>query len=70
MVDDYEPMVAQKVSLRQYSVRGGSAYVVHCGHGGTCNTLTEAFFKKRSDWYSPEVFCGEVPRWLSDGRAP
>ncbi len=67
VVDDYEPMVVQKISLRQYELKyhgDAAAYVVHCGHGGTCNSLAQAFFKKHDDWYSPEVFCGAIPEAL------
>ena len=73
VVDDYEPGVVQRVSLRQYDLKnhpGASAYVVHCGHGGTCNALVRAFFAKHGDWYSPEVFCGVVPGSLESPRQP
>lgn len=69
VVDDYEPGVVQRVSFRQYDVagqEGASAYVAHCGHGGTCNSLAHAFFAKHSNWYSPEVFCGAVPSVLEN----
>jgi hypothetical protein len=70
VVDDYEPGVAMRVSFRQYDVgEGASAYVAHCGHGGTCNELAKAFFAKHDDWYSPEVFCGSVPDRLSNPRS-
>ena len=69
VVDDYEPGVVQKVSFRQYDVKdrdGAQAYVAHCGHGGTCNSLAQAFFKEHDNWYSPEVFCGQVPSILQN----
>ncbi len=69
IVDDYEPGVVKKVSFRQYDVQhreGASAYVAHCGHGGTCNSLARAFFAEHDDWYSPEVFCGAVPSILEN----
>jgi hypothetical protein len=69
VVDDYEPGVVQKVSFRQYEVKGqdgAHAYVAHCGHGGTCNSLAHAFFEEHDDWYSPEVFCGLVPSVLEN----
>ncbi|MEM1029185.1 MAG: hypothetical protein AAF928_19150 [Myxococcota bacterium] len=69
---DYEPGVVGSISLRQYDleyVEGGSAYVAHCGHGGTCNQLVRDFFAEHDDWYSPEVFCGAVPDGLDNGRA-
>lgn len=64
VVPEHEPGVAQKVSFRQWDTRyveGGTAYIAHCGHGGTCNSLAHAFFEKHSDWGSPVVFCGPVP---------
>jgi hypothetical protein len=73
LVDEYEPGVSQRVSLRQYDlkyVEGGSAYVVHCGHGGTCNSFVQAFFKSHPDWYSPEVFCGIIPEALQNPQKP
>lgn len=73
VVSEYEPGVVKRLSLRQYEVRGkagASAYVVHCGHGGTCNTLAQAFFKEHPDWYSPEVFCGPVPSLLQSPSQP
>lgn len=73
VVDDYEPGVVQKVSFRQYEVDnrdGAHAYVAHCGHGGTCNSLAHAFFKEHDDWYSPEVFCGVVPSILVNPQKP
>ena len=72
VVDDYEPGVAMRVSFRQYDVEGregATAYVAHCGHGGTCNSLVQAFFEKHPDWYSPEVFCGEVPQILHNPQS-
>ena len=73
IVDDYEPGVSQRVSLRQYDTKhhaGGIAYVVHCGFGGDCNDFIKAFFEAHNDWYSPEVFCGVVPSALENGRQP
>ena len=70
VVPDYEPMIAQKVSFRQYDVRftpgGATAYVAHCGHGGTCNKLAQAILKNYPDSGSPWVFCGEVPYLLEN----
>ncbi|MBI4953892.1 MAG: hypothetical protein HY908_17845 [Myxococcales bacterium] len=68
-VSDYEPMVAQKISFRQYSVKWGegiTAYVAHCGHGGTCNQLAEAVLKAYPDIGSPVVYCGQVPYFLDN----
>lgn len=73
LVDDYEPGVSHRVSLRQYDLKyhqGGSAYVMHCGHGGTCNEFANAFLKAHPDWYSPEVFCGVVPEALENPQKP
>ncbi|MCC6523424.1 MAG: hypothetical protein IT373_12270 [Polyangiaceae bacterium] len=66
---DYEPMVSQKVSFRQYDVEltnGATAYVAHCGHGGTCNKLAQAILKNYPDAGSPWVFCGQVPYLLQN----
>lgn len=71
VVEDYEPGVVQKVSFRQWEtkyVQGGTAYVAHCGHGGTCNSLAKAFLAEQPDWYSPEVFCGQVPGSLENPK--
>ena len=71
--DDYEPGVAERVSLRQYDIAyrdGATAYVMHCGHGGTCNSFAQAFFAEHANWYSPEVFCGPVPQALQNGVQP
>ena len=73
IVEDYEPGVSQRVSFRQYDLKyheGGTAYVAHCGHGGTCNALVKAFFEEHQDWYSPEVFCGAVPEALVNPQRP
>ncbi len=73
VVDDYQPGVVKRLSLRQYQVSGNagaSAYVVHCGHGGTCNSLAQAYFKEHPDWYSPEVFCGALPAMLESPSQP
>jgi len=68
----YEPGVWGSVSFEQYDleyVEGGTAYVAHCGHGGTCNQLIQDFFAEHDDWYSPEVFCGAVPDGLDNGQS-
>jgi hypothetical protein len=73
LVDDYEPGVVRRVSQRQYDtkhVEGATAYVVHCGHGGTCNSFVRAFFRAHNDWGSPEVFCGLVPDALQNPVKP
>ncbi len=73
LVDDYEPGVTTKVSLRQYDLKyheGASAYVMHCGHGGTCNDFANTFLQAYPDWYSPEVFCGAVPEALQNPQKP
>jgi hypothetical protein len=73
VVEDYEPGVVQRVSFRQYDlkyVEGGTAYVAHCGHGGTCNTLAKAFVEAHPDWYAAEVFCGQVPEALINPQRP
>jgi hypothetical protein len=62
-------MVAQKVSFRQYDVQfttGATAYVGHCGYGGTCNKLAETILKNYPDAGSPWVFCGAVPYLLQN----
>ena len=69
VVDEHELGVSMKLSFRQYDVAnrsGATAYVAHCGHGGTCNELAKAFFAKHDDWYSPEVFCGALPETLQN----
>lgn len=69
VVADYEPMIAQKVSFRQYETRfveGGSAFVAHCGHGGTCNELADWILKNYPDLGSPAVYCGDVPHILDN----
>jgi hypothetical protein len=69
IVDDYEPGVAKKLSLRQYDIanaEGATAYVVDCGYGGTCNSLARSFVEKQPAWYPSEVFCGAVPDFLSN----
>ena len=71
VVDDYEPGVMYKVSFKQYDtkyVQGGSAYVAHCGHGGTCNSLARAFFDEHPKWGSVTVYCGLVPHVLDNGQ--
>jgi len=73
LVSDDERGVSQKVSLRQYDTRftqGGTAYVAHCGHGGTCNELAEAVLKHYPESGSPSVWCGEVPHILDNPQAP
>jgi hypothetical protein len=72
VVSDYEPGIAKKVSFRQYDLRfhqGGTAYVAHCGHGGTCNKLAEAFLQNYPEAGSPGVYCGEVPHILDNPQA-
>ena len=72
VVGEYEPMVAMKVSFRQYDLRfhsGAAAYVAHCGHGGTCNKLAEAFLQNYPESGSPGVYCGEVPHILDNPQA-
>ena len=73
VVDEYEPMVVRRVSLRQYDTRydeGGTAYVAHCGHGGTCNALADAFAQANSLGVppAPEVYCGVIPVVLDNPR--
>jgi hypothetical protein len=73
LVDEHEPGVMYRFSLRQYDtkyVAGGSAYVAHCGHGGTCNALADAFFADHPNWNTVEVYCGEVPEWLTNPQRP
>ena len=68
-VAEYEPMVSQKVSFRQYSVKWGegiTAYVAHCGHGRTCNEVADAVLKAYPDIGSPVVYCGQVPYFLDN----
>jgi hypothetical protein len=71
VVEDYEPGVSRRVSFRQYDtkyVAGGAAYVVHCGHGATCNQLAKAFLADNPDWYGPEVYCGPVPHTIENPK--
>jgi hypothetical protein len=73
IVDDYEPGVVRKLSLREYDTSdhaGGTAYIAHCGYGGTCNSLAKAFHDKHPDWYPTEVYCGPLPSTLSNPRPP
>ncbi len=73
VVDEYEPGVVQRVSFTQYDlkyVEGGTAYVAHCGHGGTCNALAKLFVETHPDWYASEVFCGQVPEALVNPQRP
>ncbi len=72
VVDEYEPGVAQKVSFKQWDVKyspGGTAYVAHCGYGGTCNSLAHAILKQYPKLGSPVVFCGRVPYILTNGQS-
>lgn len=73
VVDDYQRGVVKLLSLRQYDTRyvpGGKAFVAHCGHGGTCNSLTRAFFNKRPRGFSPQVYCGPLPEGLVNEQRP
>jgi hypothetical protein len=73
IVDDYEPGVAVKLSLREYDTKnheGGTAYVVHCGHGGTCNSLAKVWFDKHPTSYSTKVYCGPLPGSIDNPRPP
>jgi hypothetical protein len=73
MVDDYEPGVSVKLSLREYDTKhheGGTAYVAHCGYGGTCNSLAKAWFEKHPDSYSTKVYCGPLPDAIDNPRPP
>ncbi|MEM9694577.1 MAG: hypothetical protein AAGA56_18655 [Myxococcota bacterium] len=73
LVDEYEPGVAQKVSLQQYETRfveGGVAYVAHCGAGITCNELAQEVLNRYPEAGSPRVYCGEVPHVLENPTEP
>lgn len=70
---DVERGVAQKASFEQYGVRGHDsavAYVMRCGHGGTCNDIAVRYFR----WYKrhgiPAVFCGPLPAILENPTKP
>jgi hypothetical protein len=72
VVDTYEPGIAQKVSFRQYDTKfhqGGTAYVAHCGHGGTCNEIAEEILKHYPEAGSPGVYCGEIPHILDNPQS-
>jgi hypothetical protein len=72
VVETYETGVSRKVSFRQYDTKfhqGGTAYVAHCGHGGTCNELAEAVLQRYPEVGSPGVYCGEVPHILDNPQA-
>lgn len=69
VVESVEPGTAWQVSFNQYDVKwtkGATAYVAHCGHGGTCNEFAEALIKIQPNLGSPHVYCGEVPAALSN----
>jgi hypothetical protein len=73
VVDQYEPGVVKKLSLHEYDTKffpGGTAYVAHCGHGGTCNSLAKAWFDKYPNRYSTAVYCGSAPPAIVNPRKP
>ncbi len=72
IVENYEQGVAQKISFRQYDTRfqeGGTAFVAHCGHGGTCNEFAEEVLKSYPSIGSPGVYCGEIPHILANPQS-
>jgi hypothetical protein len=73
VVDEYVPGVVKKLSLHEYDTKhhaGGIAYVAHCGHGGTCNSLAQAWFDKYPNRYSTKVYCGSPPPAIQNPRKP
>lgn len=60
-------------SLREYDtthVEDGTAYVVHCGHGGTCNAIAKRVAMTTPSVGAPVVYCGIVPTVLNSPRSP
>lgn len=73
ITSDLQKGVVQKATFRQYGVRGydgAVAYVMHCGHGGTCNDIATRYFR----WYKrhgiPAVYCGPLPGILENPTTP
>lgn len=73
ITSDVQKGVVQKATFRQYGVRGHDtavAYVVHCGHGGTCNQIAEAYFRRYKRHGIPAVYCGPLPGILETASTP
>lgn len=72
VVPEYEPMVSQKISFKQFDVKYKStqgpttAYCALCGHGATCNELARKVLIAYPDIPNPVVFCGGVPHILEN----
>ncbi len=72
VVDTYPPGVVGKMSFREYDntyIRG-KAYVVSCGHGGTCNAFARAYLRKRARGFTPQVHCGRLPEGFKNEQRP
>jgi len=70
---DVQRGVAQKATFRQYGVRGydsAVAYVMRCGHGGTCNDIATRYFRWNKRHGIPAVFCGPLPGILENPTTP
>jgi hypothetical protein len=68
-----EPGVVYTVSFKQYKVKGqdgASAYVAHCGFGGTCNEIASVFYRGYKGIGVPKVECAALPSVLVDGVKP
>ncbi len=75
VVSSYEPGKVQQAAFNQYAVKdndGAYAYVVHCGHGGTCNMLASRFHTLYKGIGKPRVYCGEnaLPKMLESPSSP
>jgi len=71
-VSSVEAGKAWEISFSQYDVKwtkGATAYVGHCGHGGTCNEFAAALIKIQPNLGSPHVYCGQVPAALTNETA-
>ncbi len=69
IVDEPEPMVAQKIAFKQWDTKfhdGGTAYVAHCGAGVTCNDFAKEILKLYPNVGDIGVYCGEVPHILDN----
>ncbi len=72
-VEAYEPGVAQQASFNQYKVKGhknASAYVAHCGYGGTCNMIAAVLYNIYKGIGTPRVYCGKLPKILIEPSNP
>ena len=69
IVDEHEPMVAQKIAFKQWDTKfheGGTAYVAHCGAGMTCNDFAKELLKMYPNVGDIGVYCGQVPHILDN----